>query len=126
MKQLSPDSLSDILVSTCTELDSALEEHRKHSLEWVVAENAYRVAKAKAFLTAPPEAKTEQAKKAHVDLVCENERLAAHTAEALRDSALEAVRTLRAQLNAFQTVAGLLRSEMDLAGLPRERARNSP
>jgi len=119
MKQLTPDNLSDILISTTTELDSAQDEHRKRSLEWVKAENDYRIAKATAFLSS--EEKTVDAKKARVDIECETERLAAHNAEVLRDSALEALRTLRAQLNAFQTVAGLMKTEMEMADKPRSR-----
>lgn len=120
MKQLTPENLSDILIETTTELDSAQDEHRKRSLEWVQAENAYRLAKAKAFVAAPPELyKTEAAKKAYVDIECERERVACHTAECLKDSALEALRTLRAQLNAFQTVAGLMKTEIEMAGQAR-------
>lgn len=121
MKQLTPDNLADVLISTTSELDAAQEEHKKASLLWVNAENAYRMAKAKAFLYAPEEFKTVDAKKMHVDIVCEQDRIRAHTAEAVRDSALEALRTLRAQLNAFQTVASLMKTEMEMADRPRQR-----
>lgn len=94
-------------------LDRAHEELIRASSEWARTENEYRLAKANAFLASSG---TVDARKATVDKATSVERVAAHTAEALKVAALENVRNRRAQLSALQSVAHAVRSEVEMAG----------
>lgn len=107
-----PAQLAEELLNRSRLLDAAHDELRRCSYEYASAENAYRKAKALAYLAADgPVAQRE----AVVDTKCESERYHAHLAEGLRSAALEAVRSHRAQLSAIQSLMNAVRSELELA-----------
>lgn len=105
--------LTQALLSTAADLRTANEELYKLSVEWAHAEDEYRKAKAIAYLAASG---TINERNAHVDKVCSSERLKAHLAEAEKEAKKKLVESLQAQLSALQTIAGMLRAEMNLAG----------
>lgn len=105
------ERLADKLMTACDDLRAA-------GKNWATKENDYRRAKAIAYLNAEG---TIDARKAKVDQACDRERLEAHIAEAEREACLEHVRSLRATLSAYQTLARVNQSEMDMAGLPQPR-----
>lgn len=100
-------------MQTAADLRAANDELYKLSVEWAHAEDGYRKAKAVAYLAASG---TINERNASVDKVCSSERLKAHLAEAEKEAKKELSRSLQAQLSALQTVAALMRAEMNLAG----------
>ena len=105
--------LEQNLLATVKELRDANDALEAHSKWYAVADHKYRHAKAVAYLAASGPVKERES---HVDKVCGPEREAAHTAEALMNAAKEKVRSLQAELSAYQTIAGLIRAEMGLVG----------
>lgn len=112
MTDLTPAQLVAHLLDRSRQLDAAHDELRRCSYEFAQAENAYRKAKALAYLAAEGPVAERQA---IVDSKCESERYHAHLAEGLRSAALECVRSQRAQLTALQTIMNATRSELELA-----------
>lgn len=106
------DDLTETMLEAIEQLQAAHADLEESGRRWTIAENAYRMAKAKAYQIAEG---TVQARQAEVDLHTENERLACHQAEADKISALELVRSLRAQLSAIQTIANSVREEIGFA-----------
>jgi hypothetical protein len=86
--------------------DRAAREHANK-------ENAYRKAKALAYLAAEG---TVEKRKAMVDKDCDRERLEAYLARAEKEGAKESLASLKAQLSALQSIAATVRSEAELAG----------
>jgi hypothetical protein len=105
--------LTEALMQTAADLRQANDDLYKLSVEWAHREDAYRKAKAVAYLAASG---TVAERSAHVDKVCSDERLKAHLAEAEKEAKRELVKSLQAQLSALQTIAALMRAEMNLAG----------
>jgi hypothetical protein len=91
-------------------IDNALDTLRDNTREFAVAEDAYRMAHAKAYLSADGPA---HQRKALADLATSAERQAAHLADGMRQAALEAVRARRAQLSALQSIAAAHRAEAE-------------
>jgi len=108
----SPQQLWAELLRLSRQLDDAHDELRRCAFDYATAENTYRKAKAAAYLEADGPVAERQAK---VDTKCEKERYHAHLSEGLRVSALESVRSRRAQLTAIQTLINATKSELDLA-----------
>jgi hypothetical protein len=100
-------------------LTVAQQELKDSAIEWAKAENEYRKAKAIAYITikgAPEQHKATVATlEAMVDKSCADERQRAYMARALKEAALENVRSVRAQINALQSIAASVRSEMEMA-----------
>lgn len=101
-------------------LDDALAYLRSQIQEYAESEDAYRLARAKAFIASNG---TVQARESQVDLATSEQRKRAHLAEGMKQAALEAVRARRAQLSAVQTLvnahreeAGFVRTGPDHAG----------
>lgn len=113
---MNPESLNVELDQIAREMHSAQTDLEKYSEEWAYKENAYRRAKALAYLTSEG---TVDNRKAIVDRDCEKERLAAHLSEGLMKSALENVRNRRAHLSAIQTKSANVKAEMDEAKGPQ-------
>lgn len=93
-------------------LDQALAYLKEQTFEYANAEDAYRLAKAKALLNAEG---TVSEKEAHSVLATSEERRRAHLAEGMRQAALEAVRSRRAQLSAIQTLINAFKQELEFA-----------
>ena len=101
-------AISDLnveLFKICRELADAHAALDAMLPEWAAKENQYRKKKAYIYLNADG---TIDARKAKVDAACEDERLAAHLAEARKEAMIERIRSLRAQLSAIETMIGSL------------------
>lgn len=100
-------------------LTTAQQELKEAAIEWAKSENAYRQAKAIAYLTiksSPEQHKATVATlEAMVDKTCADERQKAYIARAMKEAMLENVRSVRAQINALQSIAASVRSEMELS-----------
>lgn len=96
----------------CNELFTAVDALRQAGRAWAEKVNQYRRAKAVAYLTSEG---TVQARQAIVDRACDTERLQAHIAEAEREACLEHVRSIRAALSAYQTLARTNQAEMEMS-----------
>ncbi len=93
-------------------LDAGLEYLRVQAVEFAEAENAYRMARAKAYLESEG---TVEMRKSIVDLATPVERVAAHLAEGMSRATLEAVRARRQQISAWQTLVSANRVEAEFA-----------
>lgn len=105
--------------SLVSDLLAANEDLKSAGKNWAVKENDYRRAKAVAFLNLREGTIPE--KHARVDQVCEQERLAAHIAEAEREACIERVKSLRAAVSAYQTLARANEVEAQLSAAPQPR-----
>ena len=105
--------LTEELLRLSRQLDEAIGFLKHVSAQHAESENAYRMAKAKAYLNS--DQKTVDGRKAEMDLATEAERTKAHVDDAMRVAALEAVRSRRTQLSALQTVANAVRAEAEIA-----------
>lgn len=94
-------------------LDDALSYLGRQVREYADAEQTYRQAKARAWVEAP--AGTVPEREAHVNGLTAEERRAKDLAEGMRQAALEAVRSRRAQISALQTLANQRREEAAFA-----------
>lgn len=74
----------------------------------------YEIARAKAFLRS--DAKTAAAREAETILACEIEARESRIAEGLCSALKERIRSIQSVINAAQTRASFLKSEMKLAG----------
>lgn len=117
-EQVMPGDLQGELRRLCLHLETAQSQLRSASLFYAKKESAYRKAKAIAYLSVDG---TVEARKAKVDERCGDERQTAYLARAARESALENVKSIRAQLSALQSIAASVRSEMELASGPQPR-----
>jgi len=102
-----------------TLLDTGLEALRSFASDYASAEALYRKAKAAAWLETPRSRNgdklTAAEREAMVDATTADERYARDLAQDMRIAALEAVRSRRAQLSAFQSLLAAERSESELA-----------
>lgn len=94
-------------------IDNGVKALIEASSNYAHAEDAYRAAKARVFLSLHDMTVAE--KEARVDQACSTERLTRNLAEGQRLAALEALRSRRQQLSALQTVANAVKAELDLA-----------
>lgn len=104
--------ITDEMLRLSRLLDDALAYLKRMADEYAHAEDAYRMAKAQAYMAAEG---TVDERKSVADLATSKERTAALIADGRRQAALEAVRSRRGQLSALQTVANGMRSELELA-----------
>jgi hypothetical protein len=93
-------------------LDSGLQALRDQAKEYAEAEDAYRMARATAYLTSTG---TVDERKAHADLATSEERRRAHLADGMRSAATEAVRSRRGQISALQSLLNAHRAEAEFA-----------
>ena len=94
-------------------IDKGLEALRDQATEFARCEQAYRQAKATAWIEAPEG--TVDAKKAWVEGRTSDARYARDLADGLRQAALEAVRSRRGQLSAWQSWMAAERAEAEFA-----------
>jgi hypothetical protein len=102
-------AMVDRMIAASHALDEAQAELETCVRRRANAEAEYRKAKANAYLATSG---TVGEREAQVDKTIAAERYAAHLAEGLAQSALEAVRNRRTQLSVLQTVAGAIKEEM--------------
>lgn len=107
------EKLQTDLLAGIEALTSALVEHKQAAVDHANADHRYRQAKATAYLmvVASGEKMTVDHIKAQVDIKCEAEMLACRLAEAMREAAIERVRSLRTEISAMQSIAGAYREE---------------
>ena len=108
---MTPGEIHDEMRRLSQSLDKALTSLYEAGREWAQAENDYRMARAVAYLNSDG---TVEARKSTTDLATSDERQRAHLADAMRQAALEAVRSRRTQLSALQTVVNALKAETEL------------
>ena len=118
-----PADLNRELLHISRGLTVAVEDLKTAAIEYAKAEHAYKHAKALAYLNY--KGTIEKATIPHLDAlvdkaVCE-ERERAYIARAMKEANLECVRSLRAQLNAMQTISAGMRAEMEMSGGPEPR-----
>lgn len=100
-------------------LEDATAEFKERATEEARLESAYRKAKAVAYLSATGPVAERQAQ---VDKVCNEDQGKFYHARALKDAQTELLRSLRAQLDAWRTIAASHRAETELAGREFRRA----
>ena len=104
--------LTDELLRLSRLLDSGLQALRDQAQEYAEAEHDYRKAKAEAWLSAPEGTVPER--EAHVGGSTAAQRRRRDLADGMRQAALEAVRSRRAQISALQSLMAALRAEIDM------------
>jgi hypothetical protein len=102
-------SLRNDLLDLSDELTQALEDLRTAGKNEAQKDNAMRIAKAKAFLLA--QGKNKEEREARADPNWQKERLEARLAESEKETCLEVVRSLRAQMSALQALVYANRAE---------------
>lgn len=102
------------LVRLSQRLDAAHEELVRLVNDEAKTEHEYRKARANSYLSTSG---TVGEREAHTDKTVADERYRAHLAAGLAKSQLEAVRSIRAQMSALQTMASATREEMKMAGV---------
>lgn len=107
------------LIRLSKKLDEAQAELVKQVSIEATAEHEFRKARANAFLATSG---TVAEREASTDKTTADERYRAHLAQGLAKSALEAVRNIRQQLSALQTLAGAAREEAKLSRYGPEEA----
>lgn len=105
--------ITDEMIRLSRLLDDALSYLSRQVKEYAEAEHAYRMGKAKAWLESP--AGTVPERESFVNGVTADLRKPRDLADGMRQAALEAVRSRRAQLSALQTAANAHREEAGLA-----------
>jgi hypothetical protein len=93
-------------------LDQGLRALREAAHEAASSEDVYRMAHAKAYLSHDG---PQHERKAAADLATSAERQRAHLADGMRQAALEAVRSRRAQVSALQSLLAAERAEAEFA-----------
>lgn len=94
-------------------LEAETEALMASAVEKAEAEGAYKLALAKAYLDAEGPVRERESR---AELSTNAARVRAGIAEGMDRAHLEAVRSLRQQLSAAQSVAGAIRAEAELAG----------
>ena len=110
---LMPYQLQELMLAKSAEVDTAIAEYRTRSIDHVEKRRLARIAMNTSLLSI--EAKTVDMRRAIAEKANEAEVYAEDMAEALRTSALEALRARREQLNALNALAYTIRTEMQLA-----------
>lgn len=120
---LTPGQVQDRLHSVHHDLTAAAQMLKKARDAEVAAEEAYRLARAKATLSdeCPKVKRGENGvsvadRDAWVDLETQAERAKAQGAEAYRKAAEDHLRVVRDQASVVQSLAALMRAEMAMSG----------
>lgn len=97
-------------------IDLAIDALKNTSVEYAKSEQAYRKRKSQAWVECKAHADMlAKEKEAWVDSASSDDRYKRDVAEGMRQAALEAVRSRRAQLSALQTFLNAERAEADFA-----------
>lgn len=107
---MTPEAAGDEMRRLAGLLDAALAFLRDQTVEYAESEDVYRMARAKAYLEASG---TVDERKATADLATSVERRRAHLADGMRQAAIEAVRSRRAQISALQSLLNAHRAEAE-------------
>lgn len=94
-------------------LDKALDECREQAKKAADAERTYRKAKSQAWIESVDLKMLAEAKKALVDAASSDERYERDLAEGLKVTAIEALRSHRAQLSCLQSLLNAHKSEAE-------------
>lgn len=105
--------LEQNLLAAVAELKEERRQLKPLATEWALADTEYRKAHAIAFSAGEG---TVPERKGTADRAASREMQHAHNLEALREAVKENVRAIQAEISAYQTLAGLLKSEMALDG----------
>ena len=114
--------LNEAMIATSRSLDEAHDDLNLRARQWAEAEREYRKSIPGEWLRVRSEADGRGEKlladqaKARVESATADLRFARDVADAQRVAASELIRTLRARLNAFQSIAANVRVEAELAG----------
>ena len=96
-------------------IDAAIDALKNTSVAFAEAEREYRRSKSRAWLECKALDMLAKEKEAWVDAESSDDRYRRDVAEGMRQAALEAVRSRRAQLSALQTFLNAERAEADFA-----------
>lgn len=107
--------LTQELLRLSKRLDGAQQELVQASVKWAEKERDYRKAKAVAFAAVRNDKLMAADREAQVDSAIADTRYHRDLAEGAKVSATEAVRNLRSQINAVQSIGAAIREEMRLA-----------
>jgi len=110
---MTTQELEQLLLCAVAELRQASDKIDSLSEKWATSDQNYRHKKAVAYLQSEG---TVQAREAQRDIACEAERRDAHLADALLSAARDRKRALETEISAYQTIAGIIKAEMGLAG----------
>lgn len=110
---MTPADAAEEMARLSVLLDKGIAALRSQAEEYATAEDVYRMAHAKAYLAAEGAA---HLRKAEADLQTSQERQRAHLADGMRQAALEAVRSRRAQISALQSLLAAHKAEAEFAG----------
>jgi hypothetical protein len=113
MDLMTPFDLQQKMLAKSAEVDTCIAEYRAKSVAWVEAQRASRIAINTALLSAT--GANAQERKAKAENASEPLIYAEEMADALKTTALEALRARREQLNALNALAYTIRTEMQLA-----------
>lgn len=105
--------LEHLIMGAVEELREARRKLEPLAQDWALADQSYRKAQSIAYAKSSG---TIPERKAFVDDQCNQEMYAAHSLEAIKEAAKENVRALQTEVSAYQTLASLLKSEMQMAG----------
>ena len=114
--------LNEAMIAISRSLDDAHDDLNLRARQWAEAEREYRKSIPGEWLRVRSEADERREKlladqaKARVESSTADLRFARDVADAQRVAALELIRTLRTQINAFQSIAANVRVEAELAG----------
>lgn len=96
-------------------IDAAIEALKNTSVAFAEAERDYRRSKSRAWLECKSLDMLAKEKEAWVDAESSDDRYKRDIAEGMRQAALEAARSRRAQLSALQTFLNAEKAEADFA-----------
>lgn len=111
-----PEELTDEMLRLSRQLDKNQENLVKWAVEWATYERDYRKGKAIAFAAVRQEKLVAADREAQVEAATADLRHLRDHAEVMKSSSTEAVRNLRSQLSALQSIGAATRAEMSLAG----------
>ena len=94
-------------------IDKGVQALRTAAQDAATAEQAYRQARANAWLTVDREATTAREREDVVNSVTSGERAERDLAEGERQAALEALRSRRTQLSALQSILSAMRADQE-------------
>lgn len=107
-------------------LDQGLTNLREHAVAYAAAERDYRKAKAVAWVEAPRGEKrgewTAAERECWVNAATADDRYKRDIVDGLRQAALEAVRSRRQEISAWQSILAADRAEAEFARVGPERA----
>ncbi len=115
---LNPGQLNAMLLDIMREIDETEDDLRRYVVESVESENTYRMAKATTYIKTEG---TVDARRSAVDLATQEQRLAAHLADGMKQATFERLRDLRAKLSGIQSMSLNSRVQEELTRAPQPK-----